>query len=514
MRLRPSLFAKILFWSFLNLAVVGAVLAALFFLQIRLGPDSLLFAGDRLEFVVARLGADLRAADATERDAVLARYSATYGVRFLLFNDDGAQAGGAPTRLPAEVAANLQQEPLPPRWERGNPRDRGAGAPSSGPGDRPARRGNEAPAFGRGGPRAPGDGPPRPPIFRLRTSDPARYWAGTRVPVFVEPGERRPSMAWLLVESDSVSGNGLFFDVRPWLLVVSTIVLLSGLIWLPFVRGLTSTIGQMTSATERIAGGRFDTRIESHRSDELGRLSTAVNELSERLAGFVGGQRRFLGDISHELNSPLARLDVALGILEERLAESNRPLVADAQEEVQLMSQLVAELLAFAKAGMEGQEVRLTSVALRPLVEAVAAREVAGRCEVQVEIDAAITVEAERLLLARALANVIRNAVRYAGEAGPVTVAARREGDRVAVTVSDRGPGVPAAALPRLFDPFYRIEADRDRATGGTGLGLAIVKTCVEACRGTVTARNLSPAGFEVRLELGSERISAPTPFF
>jgi two-component system sensor histidine kinase CpxA len=511
MRMRSSLFAKILFWSFLNLAAVVGVLFALFSVQFRLGLDSPLFVGNRLEFVVARLGADLRGIAPSERNAVLDRYSTTYRVRFLLFDDNGAQTGGTPTTLPRQVVTLLQQEPQRPDRPRPDGLNRGpGGAPPPGEPDRPAPRGGEPPAFGRGGPREPGGGPPRSPIFRERTTDPTRYWAGTRVPIF-EPGERRPSLAWLLVESDSVSGRGLYFDVRPWLLVVSAIVLLSVLIWLPFVRGLTTTIGQMTSATERMAGGRFDTRIDSRRTDELGRLGTAINQLSERLAGFVAGQRRFLGDISHELNSPLARLDVALGILEERLAGADQPLVADAQEEVQLMSQLVAELLAFAKAGMEGREVRLTSVALRPLVDAVVAREVAGRCDVQVEVDDGVEVAAEPRLLARALANVIRNAVRYAGHAGPVTIVARKEEDRVAITVSDRGPGVPADALMRLFDPFYRIEADRDRATGGTGLGLAIAKTCVEACQGTIAAANLSPAGFEVGMVLGSGRISAMT---
>jgi two-component system, OmpR family, sensor histidine kinase CpxA len=502
MRVRASLFAKILSWSFLNLAVVGGVLFALFSLQFRLGPDSPLFVGNRLEFVVARLGADLRQAIPSERNAVLERYSATYRVSFLLFDDDGTQTGGTRTTLPGTVAVLLQQEPPPPDRPRPDGRNRdGGGPPPPGQPGGPAPRGGEPPAFGRGGPREPGGGPSRPPIFRQRTTQPARYWAGTRVPIF-EPGERRPSLAWLLVASDSVSGHGLFFDVQPWLLVVSAIVLLSVLIWLPFVRGLTTTIGQMTSATERIAGGRFDTRIESHRRDELGRLSAAINQLSERLAGFVGGQRRFLGDISHELNSPLARLDVALGILEERLTEADQPLVVDAQEEVQLMSRLVAELLAFARAGMEGREVRLRKVGLRPLVDTVVAREVAGRCEVEVRVDEGLDVEAEPLLLARALANVIRNAVRYAGHAGPITVAARQEHDRVILAVTDRGPGVPADALPRLFDPFYRIEADRGRATGGTGLGLAIAKTCVDACQGEIAAANLSPAGFEVRMVL------------
>jgi two-component system sensor histidine kinase CpxA len=99
----------------------------------------------------------------------------------------------------------------------------------------------------------------------------------------------------------------------------------------------------------------------------------------------------------------------------------------------------------------------------------------------------------------------LRNALRYAGEAGPITVSARREQDTVQIIVADQGPGVPAGDLPRLFDPFYRADASRDRATGGVGLGLAIVKTCIQSCGGAVTCRNLEPAGLEVLIRLQAE---------
>jgi len=105
-------------------------------------------------------------------------------------------------------------------------------------------------------------------------------------------------------------------------------------------------------------------------------------------------------------------------------------------------------------------------------------------------------------LLSRALANVVRNAVRYAGNAGTISVAAETGGNQVKIAVTDHGAGVPAEALEKLFDPFYRLESDRSRQTGGSGLGLAIVKTCIEACRGKVTAENLSPKGFAVNIAL------------
>ena len=100
------------------------------------------------------------------------------------------------------------------------------------------------------------------------------------------------------------------------------------------------------------------------------------------------------------------------------------------------------------------------------------------------------------------MANVLRNALRYAGDAGPITVTARAAGDMVTIDVADWGPGVPPDALPRLCEPFYRVDEARDRETGGVGQGLAIVQSAVQACGGTVRCRNLTPHGLEVRLTL------------
>jgi two-component system, OmpR family, sensor histidine kinase CpxA len=555
MWLRPSLFARVLLWALLNVALVGALLTGFFALQFRLDTDSFLFAGNRLQYVVARLSTDSRSATTPEaRSALLHQYSSTYDTDFLLFDEEGTQLAGTKTELPASVLTLIKDQAAqnrPPWAGQGRPGMRGDGPPpADGSGPRPPDRigppppGGSGPPSGESGappggpgsaPRTGGGGggrnsmrppnassalpqsvsdalglsgrgqrgrdgmPPGQPIFREYTSSPTRYWVGMRLPFF-EPGERRPSLAVLVVASDSAAGHGLFFDIRPWLFVSAAIVLLSAAIWFPFVRGLTRSIWQMTATAEEMARGKFDARVASVRSDELGRLGAAINQLSARLGGFVGGQRRFLGDISHELNSPLARLDVALGIVEERVSDDDRSMVADAQDEVRLMSELVAELLAFAKAGMKEQVVRLAPVVVRQVCDAVVAREAQGD-DVAIDVPDDLTVTAQPQLLARALANLVRNAVRYAGHAGPITVAARASNGDAVITVRDCGPGVPAEAIPRLFEPFFRIEADRDRATGGAGLGLAIVKTCVDACQGKVEARNLSP-GFEVELRL------------
>ena len=104
--------------------------------------------------------------------------------------------------------------------------------------------------------------------------------------------------------------------------------------------------------------------------------------------------------------------------------------------------------------------------------------------------------------LFRAFSNLVRNAIRYAGGQGPITISAHRQGDQIVVAVADCGPGVPESALEKIFTPFFRLESARDRKSGGTGLGLAIARSCVEACEGLVTCSNREPHGLTVTVTL------------
>jgi two-component system sensor histidine kinase CpxA len=244
--------------------------------------------------------------------------------------------------------------------------------------------------------------------------------------------------------------------------------------------------------------------VAARRSDELGLLGASLNNMAGRLQEFVTGQKRFLGDIAHELCSPLARMELALGVLDQRADEKQRAYVADVRDEVREMSALLNELLCFTKAGLRA-EIHLVPVSLAQCVRQAAGREASPQAEVFVEIDDALQVMADPQLLGRAVSNVVRNAIRYAGEAGPIHISAQARGSQIILRVRDQGPGVPDATLSRLFDPFFRPEAARTRETGGTGLGLAIVKSCVEACGGSVAVRNAQPAGLEVEFLLSTQ---------
>jgi two-component system sensor histidine kinase CpxA len=285
------------------------------------------------------------------------------------------------------------------------------------------------------------------------------------------------------------------------LLAGSAVLALSVLFWLPLVHSITRSLGQLTKATEQIAEGRFETRVDTRRRDELGRLGESVNRMATRLDAHMTGQKRFLGDVAHELCSPLARLQMATGILAERAPPALQATVADVREEAQQMSALVNELLAFTKAGLQPRAVALTTVELEPLARAALAREGAGD-RVTVNIAPGLCAQVEADLLSRALGNLVRNAVRYAGDAGPITLSASREGDRVILRVDDEGPGVPAADVDRLGEPFFRPELARTRETGGVGLGLAIVRSSVAACQGEVRFANRTPRGFRAEVRL------------
>ncbi len=167
------------------------------------------------------------------------------------------------------------------------------------------------------------------------------------------------------------------------------------------------------------------------------------------------------------------------------------------REEIQEMSELVNELPMFSKAGMQ-PAAPLKRVDLSPVVQRAVSHQVPGAGTIRVAIPPALAVAAHEPYLLRAISNLLRNGPRYAGEEGPIMVAARREGSHVLLTVTDCGPGLPKESLDRVFEPFYRPEAARSRDTGGAGLGLAIVKSCIEACRGTLACRNREPSGLEV----------------
>jgi two-component system sensor histidine kinase CpxA len=195
-------------------------------------------------------------------------------------------------------------------------------------------------------------------------------------------------------------------------------------------------------------------------------------------------------------------MQFGLGILEHRTEPGQGEVVGDLQDEMRQMSGLVEELLSFSKAGMRPGEKPLVPVDVAETVRQAIVREALADSQVELAIEPGIAAVADADYLLRAVSNLLRNAIRYAGDHGPVKVSARRDREEVCIAIADRGPGLPEDEIDRVFTPFYRLETSRNRDAGGVGLGLAIVRSCVEACKGSVRCRNLAPSGLEVEIRL------------
>lgn len=488
---RFPLSAKILLWFVLNLVLLGLLLYVLLLVQFGFGQDWLLsaMANDRIDAVSESLLLDLGQEPSSDWAATVKEFDNRYQphAHFLVFGGDGIQVAGSPLTLPEEIRRRLT--PFRGRF----PHDRPPWERADRPSDEPSGRGPDHP------PQGPGPGPG--PKFMTHTAEPSRYWV--IVPRFFhQVGQSHPGFLVLVIVSDSLSAGGLFFDGTPWLMTGAAAILLSVLLWFPLIRGINRSIAQMTEATRQIAAGHFETRVDEGRRDELGILGRSINQMASRLDGLVAGQKRFLGDVAHELVSPLAKLRVSLAIVAQRTEAGKKKYLDSAEGEAEHMAGLVNELLSFSKASLNARAAPLRPVSVAEAADKAIRREATDGTAIQVDIPANLWVMADPEMLARALANLLRNAIRYAGHAGPITVAGQRQGSTACLTVSDRGPGIPAKDLLRIFDPFYRVDDSRDRATGGVGLGLAIVKTCVDACGGTVTCRNREPSGLEAVIEL------------
>jgi two-component system sensor histidine kinase CpxA len=291
----------------------------------------------------------------------------------------------------------------------------------------------------------------------------------------------------------------MFFEIRPWLWGGLAVLALSLAFWTPFVWGITRYIRRLTVAADRIAAGQFKISLPSRGNDELGNLGDAIETMAGRLDHLVTGQKRFLGDAAHELCAPLARLRTGLGILEMKLEEEEHSHLASIESDAQELATLVEEILAFSRAG--NRKPRLQPVLIRELVTEVLAREAGGR-QIDIKISPELTAMADPALLARAVGNLVRNALIHAGPDARIAIEAAGNGEFTEITVSDDGPGVSDDELSRLFEPFYRPDRSRSRETGGSGLGLSIVRTAMEACGGEAIAFVPQGGGFSVMLRL------------
>jgi two-component system sensor histidine kinase CpxA len=306
------------------------------------------------------------------------------------------------------------------------------------------------------------------------------------------------------------------------LLLIALIV--SAAVCLLLARYLASPVDRLRLATRQLASGDLNVRVLpalKGRQDDLGLLAADLDTMAERLRQLLEGKQQLLRDVSHELRSPLARLQLALSLARRDEAASERH-IERAAFEADRLEQLIARTLKLVR--LEGPANQLERASIDPadLLQTIAAEVAieadAQGCLVHVYAEAGLGVSGDAELLRSAFENVIRNAVRYSPPAAGGGITARRGAAAAApqlieVSVRDHGPGVPEKDLGLIFEPFYRVDAARaHRSAGGEGLGLAIAARAIGLHGGSIGAANVAGGGLVVRISLPADARAGAAP--
>ncbi len=301
-------------------------------------------------------------------------------------------------------------------------------------------------------------------------------------------------------------------------------LIVSGVVCFLLARYIVAPIDRLRRATRQMAGGDLNVRVSPSmggRHDDLGLLATDLDTMAERVRILLETKQQLLRDVSHELRSPLARLQLALSLARRQDNPAERHLARIACEADRL-EQLIARTLKLARlerptGTLERMPLDVGDL-LKNIADDVAIEADAQGCAVAVQVDPGLEVSGDPELLRSSFENVIRNAVRYSPPGSQVGITARRmtspgrSEECVEVIIYDQGPGVPEKDLSLIFEPFYRVDAARDRAGGGEGLGLAIAARAVALHNGMIEARNHQAGGLVVSVTLPALARGAAVP--
>jgi signal transduction histidine kinase len=319
------------------------------------------------------------------------------------------------------------------------------------------------------------------------------------------PGGAGAAMALLRTEVQLRDGTWARFDTAlpeppqalPWRLALTLAVLLASVLALSYVavRWVVKPLQRLTQAAQALGEDLNRPPLPEDGPREVQQAAHAFNTMQQRLAAFVDERTRMLTALSHDLKTPITRMRLRADLLDDD--EQRQRFESDLKE----MEAMVTQTLEFMR-GLGGNEPRRPVDVMALLAELQAGQQAMGRT-VEIVGRASQPFPGGASLLKRALNNLVDNAVLYGDRA---TVRVEETADALLLRVLDEGPGLPEAELERVFEPFYRLEASRSRATGGSGLGLGIARNVARTHGGELVLRNRPEGGLEARLTLPRRR--------
>lgn len=472
------LFLKIFLWFWATVIVVGIALVLSFVLN----PRGSYLPWQNIHSIAQRVVKQVNEHGPASVTSLLAELEGSRGLEACLYDEHGVPVAGNHCTAFQEMVTRAAEAPPAPR------------APL------PPRE------------ASPGQGRPLPPrilpdaelragvyrnLLRLRGGNGQRYFFATEMPFGPGPVH-----------------HALLGFALHWLVVL----LASSAICYLLTLWLTRPILRLRAASRQIADGNLHTRLGpevEQRGDAFGDLARDFNTMAERIDALLSSQRQLITDVSHELRSPLTRMQLALDLLRKRVSDD--PAFDQMGADLEKLDETIGRLLTVARLEGGAAEARRERVDLNTLLAEIAAdaqleaREKA--CTVTFEEAGEFAAMGDEKLLRSALENVVRNAVAYTdrGTEVLITLAQGKGAATVRVAVEDRGPGVPEAELENIFRPFYRVGDARDRQSGGTGLGLAIASRVIQLHQGTIRAENREGGGLRVTIELPVAAAGGPS---
>lgn len=288
-------------------------------------------------------------------------------------------------------------------------------------------------------------------------------------------------------------------------------IFFSGLICYLLSLYLTHPLTTLSNAAKSIAKGKLSTRVGpvfGHGNDEIADLTQEFDSMAEKLEAMVKSKERLLQDISHELRSPLARMNIAVELGRNKTGKIAESEFNRIETEAHRLNDLITEILEYARLEKSATNLNLSHIDIKTLLESIIQDANYEFRNNHIQLDVLNgedwTMMADQRLIHRAIENILRNALRYSTQESSVIVCLQKDktNQEMIIQIKDRGPGVPEDQLKIIFNPFYRVDSSREKKTGGYGLGLAIANQAIKLHQGKISAKNREHGGLSVQISL------------